>query len=47
MERGSAPSFRILREMRRHIEDGNFEVLKMVDFLPVQTMWICQRRDKR
>ena len=31
---------------RRQIHDADFEVVKMLDFLPAQTMWVCRRRDR-
>jgi len=30
----------------RQLQDAGFEVLKTLDFLPTQTMWICQRRGR-
>jgi len=28
----------------RQLQDADFEVVKILDFLPTQTMWICKRR---
>ena len=33
-----------LRLTLRHIHDADFEVVKILDFLPAQTIWICKRR---
>lgn len=33
-----------LREALRQLQDADFEVVKTLDFLPAQTMWICQPR---
>jgi len=34
-----------LREQTlRQLQDADFEVVKVLDFLPTQTMWICKRR---
>jgi len=35
-----------LRETLRQIQDADFEVVKTLDFLPAQTIWICRRRDR-
>jgi len=35
-----------LRHTLRQIQDADFEVLKTLDFLPTQTIWICRRRDR-
>jgi hypothetical protein len=33
-----------LRLTLRQIHDADFEVVKILDFLPTQTIWICKRR---
>ena len=33
-----------LRETLRQIQDADFEVVKTLDFLPAQTIWICRRQ---
>jgi len=35
-----------LRQTLRQIQDADFEVVKTLDFLPTQTIWICRRRDR-
>jgi ubiquinone/menaquinone biosynthesis C-methylase UbiE len=35
-----------LRQTLRQIQDAGFEVVKTLDFLPTQTIWICRRRDR-
>lgn len=36
-----------LRTNLRHIYDGDFEVVKIKDFLPMQLIYICQLRQKK
>jgi len=33
-----------LRQTLRQLQDADFEVVKSLDFLPTQTIWICKRR---
>ena len=33
-----------LRQTLRQLQDADFEVVKSLDFLPTQTIWVCQRR---
>jgi ubiquinone/menaquinone biosynthesis C-methylase UbiE len=33
-----------LRQTLRQLQDADFEVMKTLDFLPTQTIWICKRR---
>jgi len=35
-----------LRQTLRQIQGSDFEVVKTLDFLPTQTIWICRRRDR-
>jgi len=35
-----------LRLTLRQIHDADFEAVKILDFLPAQTIWICRRRDR-
>ena len=35
-----------LRRTLRQLQDADFEVVKVLDFLPTQTIWICRRRDQ-
>jgi ubiquinone/menaquinone biosynthesis C-methylase UbiE len=35
-----------LRQTLRQLQDADFEVVKVLDFLPTQTIWICRRRDR-
>ena len=39
-----AAAFR--QQSLRQLQDADFEVVKILDFLPTQTMWICKRRDR-
>jgi hypothetical protein len=33
-----------LGQTLRQLQDADFEVVKILDFLPTQTIWICKRR---
>jgi hypothetical protein len=33
-----------LRQSLRQLRDADFEVVKTLDFLPTQTIWICKRQ---
>jgi ubiquinone/menaquinone biosynthesis C-methylase UbiE len=35
-----------LRWTLRQIYDADFEVVKILDFLPAQTIWVCKRRER-
>jgi len=35
-----------IRQTLRQLQDAKFEVVKILDFLPAQTIWICKRRDR-
>jgi ubiquinone/menaquinone biosynthesis C-methylase UbiE len=35
-----------LRWTLRQIDDADFEVVKVLDFLPAQTIWVCKRRER-
>jgi hypothetical protein len=35
-----------LRQTLRQLQDADFEVVKSLDFLPTQTIWICKRRGR-
>jgi ubiquinone/menaquinone biosynthesis C-methylase UbiE len=35
-----------LRQTLRQLQDADFEVVKSLDFLPTQTIWICKRRTR-
>jgi ubiquinone/menaquinone biosynthesis C-methylase UbiE len=34
------------RQTLRQIQDADFEVVKILDFLPAQTIWICKPRER-
>ena len=34
----------IRRQTLRRLQDANFELVKTLEFLPMQTIWICKRR---
>ncbi len=36
-----------IRQTLRRLQDANFEVVKILDFLPRQSFWICKRRAQK
>jgi ubiquinone/menaquinone biosynthesis C-methylase UbiE len=35
-----------LRQTLRQLQDADFETVKILDFLPAQTIWVCKRRER-
>jgi len=35
-----------LRQTLRQLQDADFEAVKILDFLPAQTIWVCKRRER-
>lgn len=36
----------VRQQSLRQIQDAHFEVVKILDFLPAQTIWVCKRRER-